>query len=73
MNKTFNVEDMETYFKNYVPCQYHKKEPITNFCTDLSCNKYLCPECIEEHSRIHANHRVQNIFKSGLIHKNVCN
>lgn len=25
MNRTFNIEDMETYFKNYVPCNYHKK------------------------------------------------
>jgi hypothetical protein len=25
MAKTFNIEDMETYFKNYVPCHFHKK------------------------------------------------
>jgi hypothetical protein len=25
MGKTFNIEDMETYFKNYVPCYFHKK------------------------------------------------
>ena len=50
---------METYFNNYISCQEHKKEPITNFCTEGPCLKFLCPECIEVHSSMHANHAVR--------------
>jgi hypothetical protein len=32
MAKKFNLENMETYFKNYIPCDKHREDPITNFC-----------------------------------------
>lgn len=43
MNKTFSIENMETYFRNYVPCIEHRREPITNFCTERICLKFMCP------------------------------
>lgn len=58
MNKTFSLENMETYFSNYISCNEHKKEPITNFCTESPCLKFMCPECIEHHSSLHSNHVV---------------
>ena len=59
MQKTFTLENMETYFNNYIPCAEHRKEPITNFCTERVCLKFLCPECVESHSLVHANHTVR--------------
>ena len=61
MNKTFTLENMETYFSNYISCNEHKKEPITNFCTESPCLKFMCPECIEQHSSLHSNHVVPQI------------
>ena len=58
MHKTFSLENMETYFSNYISCNEHKKEPITNFCTESPCLKFMCPECIEHHSSMHSNHVV---------------
>ena len=58
MHRTFNLENMETYFHNYVPCHEHRREPITNFCTERICLKFMCPECVENHSHTHANHPV---------------
>ena len=58
-HKTFSIENMETYFANYISCNEHKHEPITNFCTEGPCLKFMCPECIEHHSEIHSNHVVR--------------
>ena len=58
MHKTFSIDNMETYFRNYVPCSEHGHQPITNFCTERVCLKFMCPDCVERHSKTHANHPV---------------
>lgn len=40
-------------------CKTHSEELITNYCCILSCQTPLCPECIDEHNKMH---KKQNVF-----------
>lgn len=46
MARSFTLESMETYFKNYVPCNKHIHSPITNYCLEPKCLRPMCPECV---------------------------
>ena len=34
-------------------CLEHPNEQITNFCQSLECLIALCPDCIDNHNRLH--------------------
>jgi len=36
-----------------IPCKVHEGEVITNLCCLQSCFQALCPECIDDHYKLH--------------------
>lgn len=41
-----------------IPCKEHEGEIITNLCCLQSCFKGLCPECIDDHYKMHQSQGV---------------
>lgn len=47
------TRDQSIYLASNYFCEEHPNEPITNYCSSLDCLKPLCPECIDQHYKLH--------------------